>query len=63
MLYVGRLAPEKRLDLLAAALRGPDGVRLVIVGDGPARPALWRALAGLAATFTGYLRGDALSNT
>lgn len=61
LLYVGRLAPEKRLDLLATAMRGLDGARLVIVGDGPARPALARALAGLPVAFTGYLRGEALA--
>jgi phosphatidylinositol alpha 1,6-mannosyltransferase len=61
VLYVGRLASEKRLDLLGRALRGLDGVRLVIVGDGPARSSLERTYAGLQATFTGYLRGEALA--
>lgn len=37
--YVGRLAPEKRVDLLAAADALP-GVRLVVVGDGPSETAL-----------------------
>ncbi|MFE5796086.1 glycosyltransferase family 4 protein [Streptomyces sp. NPDC056503] len=32
--YVGRLAPEKRVELLAAT-DGLPGVRLVVVGDGP----------------------------
>ena len=44
--YVGRLAPEKRLDLLAATSRLP-GVRLVVIGDGPAR--FGAVAAGLAA--------------
>ena len=35
--YIGRLAPEKRVDLLRQVAELP-GVRLVIVGDGPARP-------------------------
>jgi phosphatidylinositol alpha 1,6-mannosyltransferase len=61
LLWVGRLASEKRLDLLAHALRGLDRVRLVVVGDGPARPVLERSFAGLPVTFTGYLRGEALA--
>lgn len=43
--YVGRLAPEKRVDLLWQ-VAGLPGVRLVIVGDGPAGPGLRRALPG-----------------
>nr|MBA3521998.1 glycosyltransferase [Gemmatimonadales bacterium] len=42
-MYVGRLAGEKDLDLLLAAWRGVErrtGVRLLLVGDGPARRAL-----------------------
>jgi glycosyltransferase involved in cell wall biosynthesis len=43
VLYVGRLQPRKRVDLLlrACARLGPElPVRLVVVGDGPERPAL-----------------------
>lgn len=61
LLYVGRLAPEKRLDLLAEALPAIPGARLVLVGDGPARPALERRLAGAPAHFAGYLSGDELA--
>ena len=42
--YVGRLAVEKRVDLLADACRLP-GVRVVVVGDGPARRTLRRGAA------------------
>jgi glycosyltransferase involved in cell wall biosynthesis len=41
--YVGRLAPEKRVDLLAQEA-GLPGVRLVIVGAGPSEAALRRVL-------------------
>ena len=41
--YVGRLAPEKRVDLLGQVAALP-GTRLVIVGGGPAEAALRRAL-------------------
>ena len=56
--YLGRLAREKRLHLLAPLADLP-GVRVVLIGDGPARAALHRRLP--TATFTGELRGAALS--
>ncbi|MFV6032974.1 glycosyltransferase family 4 protein [Streptomyces sp. NPDC056264] len=56
--YVGRLAPEKRVDLLAGAGRIP-GVRLVVVGDGPSGPALRGALPD--ARFLGRRTGDDLA--
>ena len=56
--YVGRLAPEKRVELLAN-LSGLPGVRLLVVGDGPAQGKLRAALPN--ATFTGFLDGHELS--
>ena len=58
--YVGRLAPEKQVERLRA-LRGIAGIRLVIVGDGPAEPQLRRELAGLPVTFLGRLEGRPLA--
>jgi phosphatidylinositol alpha 1,6-mannosyltransferase len=52
--FVGRLAVEKQIDLLADVTHLP-GVRLVIVGDGPAAPALRKALPD--AVFLGVRRG------
>jgi phosphatidylinositol alpha 1,6-mannosyltransferase len=52
--FVGRLAVEKQIDLLADVSHLP-GVRLVIVGDGPAAPALRKALPE--AVFLGVRRG------
>lgn len=57
---VGRLAAEKRLDLLSA-LDGLPAIRLVMVGDGPHRARLQRLLPG--AVFLGEQRGRALSTT
>lgn len=56
--YVGRLANEKRLHMLAAVAARP-GVRLVLVGDGPARARLAQQLPD--AAFLGFLSGDALA--
>ena len=59
--YVGRIAPEKSLERLAE-LAGLPGVQLAIVGDGPALPALRRALDGMPVHFLGALRGEALAD-
>ncbi|AVT36837.1 glycosyltransferase family 1 protein [Plantactinospora sp. BB1] len=56
--YVGRLAVEKRVDLLAGASTLP-GVRVVVVGDGPAGPALRRAMPH--ALFVGPRHGRQLA--
>ncbi|MFD9906024.1 glycosyltransferase family 4 protein [Streptomyces sp. NPDC059063] len=56
--YVGRLAPEKHVELLSAVC-GLDGVRVVVVGDGPSAGALRTALPG--ALFLGRRTGDELA--
>jgi phosphatidylinositol alpha 1,6-mannosyltransferase len=56
--YVGRLANEKRIEDLAS-LHDRHDVQLVIVGDGPARQKLERALPR--ARFVGYQSGEDLA--
>ncbi|AEH09224.1 MULTISPECIES: glycosyltransferase family 4 protein [Protofrankia] len=56
--YVGRLAREKRMHLLDAVQDIP-GTRLVVVGDGPLRPALQRKLPR--AAFMGFRSGTELA--
>ncbi|MDQ1735306.1 MAG: phosphatidylinositol alpha 1,6-mannosyltransferase [Pseudonocardiales bacterium] len=56
--FVGRLAAEKRVDLLEPISR-LAGVHLVVVGDGPKRATLQRAMPQ--ASFTGLQTGPALS--
>jgi phosphatidylinositol alpha 1,6-mannosyltransferase len=56
--YVGRLAAEKQVHLLAG-LSGRRDVRVVVVGDGPARASLQRDLPH--ARFLGFVGGDRLA--
>lgn len=65
LVYVGRLAAEKRVEVVLDAFpairaaTGP-GTALVFVGDGPAGDRL-RARAGEGVHFTGFLRGRELA--
>lgn len=65
VLYVGRISREKGVMLLADAFRracaGRPGLRLAVVGEGPARNEMARALAGTPHRFAGTLRGDELA--
>jgi phosphatidylinositol alpha 1,6-mannosyltransferase len=58
--YVGRLAHEKEVGLLAG-LQGLPGLRLVVVGDGPQRAGLQRQLPGV--EFLGFQDGAQLATT
>jgi glycosyltransferase involved in cell wall biosynthesis len=63
--YVSRIAPEKNVDYLAAALaivasRRPD-VRILLVGDGPSRKALEQRIGSIA-QFAGYRQGEDLAD-
>ncbi len=65
LLYVGRLSPEKNIDLVIAAYRELQveqsfrAVRLVLVGDGPERQRLEKL--GSDVIFAGMRTGDELS--
>jgi glycosyltransferase involved in cell wall biosynthesis len=61
LLYVGRLASEKRIDLIRPVLDEVPGSRLAIVGDGPIRAELERLYAGTPTAFLGYLKGEELA--
>ncbi|WP_330350402.1 glycosyltransferase family 4 protein [Streptomyces sp. NBC_00582] len=56
--YVGRLAPEKQVELLSGVC-GLEGVKVVVVGDGPSRAHLDEALPG--AVLLGRRTGDDLA--
>ena len=56
--FVGRLAPEKHVDRLAALAHGND-VQLVVVGDGVDKAKLERLMP--TAVFTGALYGEQLA--
>jgi glycosyltransferase involved in cell wall biosynthesis len=63
--YVSRIAAEKNVDYLAQALaivaaRRPE-VRVLLVGDGPARPVLEQRI-GAFAHFAGYRQGEDLAD-
>ena len=66
LLYVGRLSPEKEINVLIdayAAMRNCRNkkVKLVIVGDGPDRKRLQQMLAAEHIIFTGNLSGQQLA--
>ena len=61
LLYVGRLAPEKGIKRLKAALEADSDACLAIVGKGPALEDLEKEFAGTPTVFTGLLMGEDLA--
>ena len=63
VIYIGRIAPEKNLDLAVRAFRAIQarhpGAKFVLVGDGPARKPL--SIAHPDFVFAGMRRGDDLA--
>jgi glycogen(starch) synthase len=61
VVFVGRLAPQKGVRTLVAAARRlkTPGVRIILVGDGPERPALEREVRRLGVSDHVYLLGFA----
>jgi glycosyltransferase involved in cell wall biosynthesis len=61
LLYVGRLAPEKELEHILAALPALTDCHMAFVGDGPEAESLRQAAKGLPVTFVGTLDGEELA--
>ncbi|WCK54030.1 glycosyltransferase family 1 protein [Aneurinibacillus sp. Ricciae_BoGa-3] len=65
-LYVGRMAPEKDLDILLEVMRRipaplSGDIHWLLVGDGPLLDKLRTQFPTNNVTFTGYLQGEALA--
>ena len=61
LLYVGRVAPEKRVEWLGDVLEGVPDARLAVVGGGPGLEKLRARLEGTPTVFAGYLGGAELA--
>ncbi|MGC8603281.1 MAG: glycosyltransferase [Desulfomonilaceae bacterium] len=65
LLYVGRVSKEKNLEILVSAFKKlielKKEVRLFIVGDGPYKDEMIKALRHTPTVFTGYIQGDELA--
>ena len=61
IICVGRLSHEKRVSWLLEVARQIPGIRVAIVGGGPAEEELKAMFAGTPTFFTGYLRGKELA--
>uniref|UniRef100_A0A7S2W9V3 Glycosyltransferase subfamily 4-like N-terminal domain-containing protein n=1 Tax=Rhizochromulina marina TaxID=1034831 RepID=A0A7S2W9V3_9STRA len=61
LVYVGRVAAEKRIEDLKDVLQSIPGARLAIVGGGPQEAALRAHFEGTPTVFTGMLSGEELS--
>jgi glycosyltransferase involved in cell wall biosynthesis len=61
LLFVGRVAAEKRIEDLRSLLAQVPNTHLAIVGDGPYRQKLETLFHGFPVTFAGYLKDGELS--
>lgn len=61
VVYAGRVSFEKRVDVLADAVKRLTGMRFAVVGNGPALNWLRHELEGTDTVFTGFLEGDELA--
>ncbi len=61
LVCVSRLSFEKRIDWLYAPVTQVPGVRLAIIGSGPAEAELRERFAGTNTVFTGYMAGTELA--
>ena len=65
LIYVGRVSKEKNLGLLTSVFKDlinrEGNYHLIIVGDGPYLNSMKADLEGWPVTFTGYLKGEDLS--
>ncbi|MCF7958457.1 MAG: glycosyltransferase family 1 protein [Phycisphaerae bacterium] len=64
VLYVGRVSIEKNLDVLVELFKNKvhrDGVKLLIVGDGPYLKEMKAECEGLNVAFPGFLKDESLS--
>ena len=61
LLYAGRLAPEKGLDVFERLLDALPEARVALVGDGPARQDLERRFRDRPVHVTGFLEGEELA--
>lgn len=61
LVCVSRLSFEKRIDWLYAPVTQIPGVRLALIGSGPAEAELRQRFAGTNTVFTGYMAGTELA--
>jgi glycosyltransferase involved in cell wall biosynthesis len=66
LLYVGRVSREKGLEMLVEAFKelvdSGSSLALAVIGDGPYREEMEKALGEYPAIFTGYLAGEQLQH-
>lgn len=61
LLYVGRLAAEKGIEIIRNVLESSSDLCLALVGDGPHKETLQNYFRGTRCVFTGFLHGEKLA--